>query len=206
MSGDGFDFDELARITECGDPEQGARGVVVAERGTDDVPGRDQVGPVIGGHVNRRLEDPGEPGPRCGQRLDEVGDALLCLGRDVPQPYDVSVGIERARTRGENELGGTTDGGVGVRDARVEPRRTNQSHRHRLTVSAAPWPPQRNSRPEPRDSVCVTMSLRSVHATVRYRHCLDFGGQPPVPVKSVYTINNGVITWIQSHSGTDTSE
>jgi len=44
--GDGLDLDQLAGVAEHGHAEQGAGRVVLAEGRADDIPGRDQVGPL----------------------------------------------------------------------------------------------------------------------------------------------------------------
>src|SRR5580704_985455 len=45
-SGDRFDFDQLVGVAEHGHPEQGARRIVLAERGLDHLPGGDEIGPL----------------------------------------------------------------------------------------------------------------------------------------------------------------
>jgi hypothetical protein len=52
-----LDLDELARVPQDGDTEQGAGHVVAAEEASHLLPGGDQVAAIAAGHVDGRLDD-----------------------------------------------------------------------------------------------------------------------------------------------------
>lgn len=79
----GFDLDELMVVAERGDAEQRARGIVIAERVTDDLPGRHEVGLVGGSDQYAGGDDIFERCARVAEGDLHVLDALRGLRGNV---------------------------------------------------------------------------------------------------------------------------
>ena len=69
---DRFDLDQLARVAEDGDAEQGTRRLVVAERRLDDVPRRDKIRPIDRCDIDCGLEHVGQRRTRRRQGGNKI--------------------------------------------------------------------------------------------------------------------------------------
>jgi hypothetical protein len=110
---DALDLDELVRVPEHGNPEQGARGPMWLQTGRHNIPDSDEV-LAIPDDIHRRLHQVRRSGAMATQDSKQVLDRLLGLGAVVPGSHDVPISIKRARTCGEQRRTTARDGGVTV--------------------------------------------------------------------------------------------
>src|SRR5712691_2792069 len=133
--GDGLDLNKLVRIPENGDTKQRARHIVVAEDGRDLVPGRDQIRAVGAGDVDRGLDHVLDRGTGFGERGPQIRQALPSLRGDGSRRRDLTVRIERASSRGEDQARPLGDGRVRVRGIGKQASAANQVYAHSRTLS-----------------------------------------------------------------------
>ncbi len=91
-----LDLQELVVVPQHGDAEQRTRHVVLAERLTNDLLRRHEVGLARGGHQNARTDDIRQTRDRLAKCDPHVLDALRCLGCVVPDTGGRAVEVQRA--------------------------------------------------------------------------------------------------------------
>jgi hypothetical protein len=100
---DGFEFHQLARVSEHGHPEQGARHVVAAKGVADYVPGGHQVLPSAGCHQDPCAQHVFHGRSRVRERGPHVLEGLRGLTSVVPGRGGGPVLVQRAGTGQEDQ-------------------------------------------------------------------------------------------------------
>lgn len=114
---DGVDFEQVLRPGQRGDPHQSVGRLVVAEQRGPALLDLREVFPLVTGDEDRQLRHLIGTGARRGERVPDVGEHLVSLGRHVAGPDDVSLPVlgHLARDEDHPRAGGDDDVAVGRR-------------------------------------------------------------------------------------------